>query len=121
MKQLGLTDRVPRISVVQAEGANPLYRAMLKSGGEAMEPVEADTRASAIRIGNPASWKKAVKVLRETGGRVQQATEAEIALAKAEIGAEGIGCEPASAVTMAGLKKLLRRAKIGVVRAWCFC
>lgn len=114
MKQLGLTDRVPRITIVQAEGANPLYRAMLESNGERMEPVEADTRASAIRIGNPASWKKAVKVLRATGGWVLQATEAEIALAKSEIGAEGIGCEPASAVTMVGLKKLLAEEKIGL-------
>ena len=93
MKQLGLTNRVPRISIVQAEGANPLYRSMQESNGEALIPVEANTRASAIRIGNPASWRKAVKVVRATCGFVEQASEAEIALAKAEIGAEGIGCE----------------------------
>jgi threonine synthase len=63
--------------------------------------------ATAIRIGSPASWKKAVRVLDATGGTVEQVAEAEIALAKAEIGAEGIGCEPASAVTLAGLKKLV--------------
>jgi threonine synthase len=63
--------------------------------------------ATAIRIGNPASWKKAVRVLEETGGTVEQVSEVEIALAKAEIGADGIGCEPASAVTLAGLKKLV--------------
>ena len=114
MKQLGLTDRLPRISIVQAEGANPLYRSMQESGGERLVPVEANTRASAIRIGNPASWKKAVKVVRATGGWVEQASEAEIALAKAEIGAEGIGCEPASAVTLVGLKKLMATGKIGV-------
>lgn len=114
MKHLGLIDRVPKISVVQAEGANPLYRAMRDSGGDRLVPVEANTRASAIRIGNPASWKKAVKVVRATGGWVEQATEAEIALAKAEIGAEGIGCEPASAVTMVGLKKFLAEGKIQV-------
>ncbi|MFZ0661336.1 MAG: threonine synthase [Acidobacteriaceae bacterium] len=114
MKQLGLTDRVPKVSVVQAEGANPLYRSMRDSGGEKLVPVEADTRASAIRIGNPASWKKAVKVIRATGGWVEQATEAEIALAKSEIGAEGIGCEPASAVTLVGLKKFLASGKIDV-------
>src|ERR1700742_2274454 len=96
MKHLGLTDRVPRISIVQAEGANPLYRSMQSSRGRELTPVEADTRASAIRIGNPASWRKAVRVVEATGGWVEQATEAEIALAKAEIGAEGIGCEPAS-------------------------
>jgi len=114
MKHLGLIDRVPRVSVVQAEGANPLYRSMQDSGGEHLVPVEANTRASAIRIGNPASWKKAVNVVRATGGWVEQATEAEIALAKAEIGAEGIGCEPASAVTMVGLKKFMAEGKISV-------
>jgi threonine synthase len=65
--------------------------------------------ASAIRIGNPASWKKAVQVLYATGGAVEQVTEVEIAQAKAEIGNDGIGCEPASAVTLAGLKKLVKQ------------
>ncbi len=101
----------PQISVIQAEGANPLVRSMSEFGGKKMEPVKAHTRASAIRIGNPASWRKAVRVIQETGGWVEQVSEAEIALAKAEIGAEGIGCEPASAVTLAGLKKLVRAGK----------
>ncbi len=113
LKHLGFIRRVPTISVVQAEGANPLYRAMHANGGRSLEPVVADTRASAIRIGNPASWKKAVKVLLSTGGWCEQATEREIALAKAEIGAEGIGCEPASAVTLAGLKKLIADGRVG--------
>jgi len=65
--------------------------------------------ATAIRIGAPASWKKAVRVLEATGGTVEQVNEVEIAQAKAEIGAEGIGCEPASAVTLAGLKKLVQQ------------
>lgn len=112
MKHLGLTNHVPRITIVQAEGANPLYRSMQDSNGEKLTPVEADTRASAIRIGNPASWKKAVKVIRATGGWVEEASEADIALAKAEIGAEGIGCEPASAVTLVGLKKLMTAGHI---------
>lgn len=113
MMHLGFIQRVPKISVIQAEGANPLYQAMQANGGDHLEPVKADTRASAIRIGNPASWKKAVKVLRETGGTVEQVSEREIALAKAQIGAEGIGCEPASAVTLAGLKKLVARGFVG--------
>src|SRR5271166_6910695 len=108
MKHLGLTDRVPKISIVQAEGANPLYRSMQAMHEQAITPAEANTRASAIRIGNPASWRKAVRVIHATGGWVEQVSEAEIALAKAEIGAEGIGCEPASAVTLAGLKKFVR-------------
>ena len=112
MKELGLTARVPAISVIQAEGANPLVRSLREFAGERLEPVTAHTRASAIRIGNPASWRKAVHVIRQTGGWVEQVSEAEIALAKAEIGAEGVGCEPASAVTLAGLKKLVQQGKI---------
>jgi len=109
MKQVGFISRLPKVSVIQAEGANPLVRTIRENGGEKLIPVRADTMATAIRIGNPASWKKAVRVIRETGGTVEQVTEIEIALAKAEIGAEGIGCEPASAVTLAGLKKLVKQ------------
>jgi threonine synthase len=113
MKHLGLVNRIPKISIIQAEGANPLFLSMLRSGGATLEPVEANTRASAIRIGNPASWRKAVRVIQATGGFVEQVSEAEIAVSKAEIGAEGIGCEPASAVTLAGLKKLVKQGKVG--------
>ena len=113
MKHLGFISRVPKISVVQAEGANPLYRSLHENGGVALEPVTAETRASAIRIGNPASWRKAVRVLAETGGWCEQVNEREIALAKAQIGAEGIGCEPASAVTLAGLRKMVADGRVG--------
>ena len=113
MKHLGFINRVPKISIIQAEGANPLYRWMQAGGEGDFEPVVADTRASAIRIGNPASWKKAVRILREMGGTCEQASEQEIALAKAQIGAEGIGCEPASAVTLAGIKKLVAKGFVG--------
>ena len=113
MKHLGFINRVPRISVIQAEGANPLYESMKANGGVSLKPVTANTRASAIQIGNPASWKKAVKILVSTGGWCEQVSEQEIALAKAEIGAEGIGCEPASAVTLAGLKKLVADGRVG--------
>ena len=112
MRQLGLIARSPKISIVQAEGANPLYRAMQANGGRELEAVVAETRASAIRIGNPASWKKAVAAMMLTGGWCEQVSEAEIALAKAQIGAEGIGCEPASAVTLAGLKKLVADGRV---------
>jgi threonine synthase len=111
MNHLSLIKRVPKISVIQAEGANPLYRWFSDSNPE-MKPVVADTRATAIRIGNPASWKKAARVVEETGGWCEQASEQEIALAKAEIGAEGVGCEPASAVTLAGLKKLVKQGRV---------
>ena len=106
MHDLKLITRLPKLSIIQAEGANPFYRSVRELGGTKLEPMTADTLASAIRIGNPASWKKALRVQRATGGEVEQVSEIEIAEAKAEIGADGIGCEPASAVTLAGLKKL---------------
>ncbi len=109
MHELGLIQRLPKLSVIQAEGANALVRTLREAGGKSLVNVQAETRATAIRIGNPASWKKAVHVLEATGGACEQVTEIEIAQAKAEIGAEGIGCEPASAVTLAGLKKLLQQ------------
>jgi threonine synthase len=112
MHHLGLIPRIPRISIIQAEGANPLYRSLQETGGQELIPVKANTRATAIRIGNPASWRKALRALRTTGGWCEQASEQEIALAKAQIGAEGVGCEPASAVTLAGLKKLVAQGKI---------
>ena len=112
MMHLGLCSKVPKISVVQAEGANPLYLSLLHQEGREIQPMQANTRASAIRIGNPASWRKAARVIQQTGGYCEQVSEAEIALAKAEIGQEGIGCEPASAVTLAGLKKFVRQGKI---------
>jgi threonine synthase len=109
MHSLGLISRLPQLSVIQAEGANALVRTLREAGGEHLIRVQAETRATAIRIGNPASWKKAARVLAATGGACEQVTEVEIAQAKAEIGAEGIGCEPASAVTLAGLKKLVKQ------------
>jgi threonine synthase len=109
MLDIGLIPRLPKLSVIQAEGANALVRSLREAGGKRLVSVQAETRATAIRIGNPASWEKAVKVLEATGGACEQVSEIEIAQAKAEIGAEGIGCEPASAVTLAGLKKLLRQ------------
>jgi threonine synthase len=111
MYQLGLIPRTPKISIIQAEGANPLYR-WFTDANRVMKPVTADTRATAIRIGNPASWRKAAAVIDELGGWCEQVSEQEIALAKAEIGAAGVGCEPASAVTLAGLKKLVLLGKI---------
>ncbi|MFZ0562733.1 MAG: threonine synthase [Terriglobales bacterium] len=114
MHELRLISRLPKLSIIQAQGANPFYRSVKEFGGKKLEPMTADTLATAIRIGNPASWKKALRVLQTTGGEVEEVSEIEIAIAKAEIGADGIGCEPASAVTLAGLKKLRQR---GFVKA----
>jgi threonine synthase len=108
LRQLGLISVLPRISIIQAAGANPLVRTMRENGGRELVRVNAETRATAIRIGNPASWRKAVAVLNNTGGACEDVTEQEIAEAKAELGAEGVGCEPASAASLAGLKKLVR-------------
>ncbi len=111
LKHLGFIDRIPKLSVIQAEGANPLFQWFTNLENQ-LRPVTADTRATAIRIGNPASWRKAARVIEATGGWCEQASESEIALAKAQIGAEGIGCEPASAVTLAGTKKLVQSGHI---------
>lgn len=108
LMEVGLISAAPKISVIQAAGANPLVRTMRENQGRELVRVNPETRATAIRIGNPASWRKAVAVLKNTGGTCEDVTEEEISLAKAELGAEGIGCEPASATTLAGLKKLVR-------------
>ncbi|HVI10877.1 MAG TPA: threonine synthase [Candidatus Binatia bacterium] len=107
MREVGLISHLPKLSVIQAEGANALVRTLREENGKRLISVAAETRATAIRIGNPASWEKAVRVIQASGGACEQVSEIEIAQAKAELGAEGIGCEPASAVTLAGLKKLL--------------
>lgn len=107
-RMLGLTKKIPRIAVVQAEGAAPLVRAF--ETGEPLRPVKADTTATAIKIGAPASWKKSLAEVRASGGTVLSVSDAEIADARAVIGAEGIGCEPASAASLAGLRKLVAQA-----------
>jgi threonine synthase len=109
MRDLELIPKLPKLSVIQAEGANALVRTLREESGKKLVTVAPETRATAIRIGNPASWKKAAHVLQLTGGACEEVSELEIAQAKAEIGAEGIGCEPASAVTLAGLKKLIKQ------------
>ena len=71
MRDLKLIDRLPKLSIIQAQGANPFYRSVKEFGGEKLESMMADTQATAIHIGNPASWKKALRVLSETGGEVE--------------------------------------------------
>jgi len=107
LKTYGFIEKVPSIVIVQASGANPLAR-MWTSGAQELEAVaQPETAATAIRIGNPRSWKKALQGVRFTGGRVMDVTDEEIGEAKALIGRDGIGCEPASATTLAGLRKLV--------------
>ncbi len=107
LKELGMIDRIPRITIIQAEGADPLYRTLVTSSQELVPVNDAWTLASAIKIGQPISWKKAVRALQFSDGWCDEVTEQEIADAKAILGRDGIGCEPASATTVAGLKRLL--------------
>jgi threonine synthase len=113
LKDLGLIDRVPRIGVVQATGSAPFYDFMRLPNGSAFKPVTSpETLATAIRIGDPVSWQKAFSVIKRTDGVVESATEQAIADAKAVIGRAGIGCEPASAATLAGIRKLVAKGVI---------
>jgi threonine synthase len=101
---LGLIDRLPRIGVIQASGAAPFAR-VFADGGE-LRPVKAETSATAIRIGAPASWRKALAEVRAANGSVIAVDDAAIAEARAVVGRDGVGCEPASAATLAGLREL---------------
>lgn len=112
LEQCGLLPGRPRVSIIQAAGANPLVRSWREHQGQRLDPVTAETRASAIRIGRPASWKKAVRVLQDFGGACLDVSEAEIAAAKAVIGRDGVGCEPASAAALAGAARLRREGFI---------
>jgi threonine synthase len=103
--QRGWIERMPRIASIQAEGANPFFRSYSDSFAS-RHRVNAETIASAIRIGDPVSHDKGVNAIRATNGVVEQVTDAEIMAAKREIDGIGIGCEPASAATLAGVKKL---------------
>jgi threonine synthase len=109
--QLSLINQMPRIASIQAAGANPFYRSFMQ-GFALRESVQADTVASAIRIGNPVSYTRARRVIEECDGIVEEVTDAEILEAKAIIDSVGIGCEPASAATLAGVRKLVARGVI---------
>ena len=108
---LGLISKLPRIAIIQAEGANPLYRAY-QNGFEHFESVHADTIATAIKIGNPVNYPKAVRTVQWTEGAVEEVTDQEIMDAKALIDSTGIGCEPASACSLAGIRKLVEKGEI---------
>jgi threonine synthase len=120
---LGLINKLPKLSVIQAEGASPLARlfaSLPAAAARADSPLPDSlavehhprTLASAIKIGAPVSWKKALRAVLRSDGKVISVTEQEIADAKAMIGRDGIGCEPASATTVAGIKKLVARGHI---------
>jgi threonine synthase len=104
---LGLIARMPRIVSVQAAGAAPFAKAF-REGFVTRYSVQAETIATAIRIGDPASWDRAVRTIRDTDGIVLSVTDDEIIDAKVQIDAAGVGCEPASAASVAGVKQLVR-------------
>jgi threonine synthase len=107
-KELGLIETLPRLAVIQAEGSAPFYE-FVRGGGDFHAVEKPETLATAIRIGDPVSWPKALREVRETDGVVEKVSEQEIADAKAQIGRCGIGCEPASAATLAGIRRLVAK------------
>jgi threonine synthase len=104
---IGLIDRMPRILAVQAAGAAP-FAASFRNGFAERVRVEPDTIATAIRIGAPASWNRAVRAIRDSNGAVMDISDADILDAKAVIDAAGVGCEPASATSVAGVARARR-------------
>ena len=102
----GFITKLPRLAVIQAEGSSPFHRYMATDDKAFTSDPHPETLATAIKIGDPVSWPKALLEITTTNGWVERVTEQEIADAKAVIGSCGIGCEPASAATLAGVKKM---------------
>ncbi len=111
MKDLGFIKHLPRFAVIQAHGANPLFTAF-RTHSPLTPVTNAQTRATAIKIGHPVSWKKSMRAVVATGGVVEEVTDQEILDAKAKVDASGIGAEPASCATVAGLRKLVSAGTI---------
>jgi threonine synthase len=108
LDELGLLSKRPHITIVQARGAAPLYDAFSGGHPDTLVRVHARTLATAIKIGAPVSWKKARRAVHWSDGWVTSVDEQDIADAKAIIGTDGIGCEPASATTLAAIRRLAR-------------
>jgi len=131
LKKLGLIDRVPRLAVINAAGANTLYelfhrRGMRWNGGRIERAVEtgylaeldalkkrANTIASAIEINRPVNFDKCLRALEVCDGVVRETTDQDALDAKAQVGSGGFGCEPASAASVAGAKQLIAEGIIG--------
>jgi len=111
-RKLGLVDRIPRMTGIQAEGAAPIAQA-IKNGRAEIVPIDKpETVATAIRIGAPISWKKAIRAIRESGGTAETVSDEEILEAQKMLARhEGLFVEPASASSIAGLKKLFEAGK----------
>jgi threonine synthase len=110
--QVGLLPKLPRLVTVQAEGAAP-FADYYDSGFDHYAPVQAETVATAIKIGNPASLARARRAIELTSGIVTKVSDDDLLDAKAVIDRAGIGCEPASAASLAGIRKLVAQGEIG--------
>ena len=108
----GLIDRAPRLAAVQADGAAPFAQSFREAFAQRRR-VEPHTVATAINIGNPVSYERAVRAIRDTNGVVTTVSDDEILEAKAVVDGAGIGCEPASAAAPAGARRLIRESVIG--------
>ncbi|MHA1895433.1 MAG: threonine synthase [Candidatus Helarchaeota archaeon] len=107
LKELGFIDRLPRLAVIQAEHSAPLYLSYKTGFKKKIMVDDPETIATAIKIGHPVNYDKAIRSLNWTKGVVEIVTEDEIMNAKAKVDAAGIGAEPASCATVAGIKKLI--------------
>jgi threonine synthase len=105
-------DEVPKLTGVQAEGAAPMVEAVEEGNDEIRRWEEVETRATAIRIGNPVNAPKALPGIRNTGGTAVAVSDPEITAAQRHLASEGVGVEPASAASLAGLKKLRREGVV---------
>jgi threonine synthase len=110
MRDLSLISKIPRLASVQAEYASPFYNFFIT--GEFKPEPNPETVASAIKIGSPVSWEKAIKSINETKGVVEKVTDEHIMDAKAEVDRSGVGCEPASAASIAGAQILREKGII---------
>ena len=108
---LGLIDRVPRLLAVQASGAAPFFASFARDFQERLT-TRADTVATAIRIGNPASYDRGVRAIRLTNGAVVAVPDETIIEAQECVKQAGIGCEPASAASVAGVRHAVRTGLI---------
>jgi threonine synthase len=109
---LGFINKIPRVAVIQAEGASPFHKMIAQKQTELIAEPNPNTIASALNIGDPPSWKKALRTLEQTNGITASVSDEEILNAKAVVDQSGIGCEPASASTVAGLRKLVSQKVI---------
>ncbi len=112
LMRLGLINKLPKILAVQAEGASPIVKAF--HSGSYVPQANVETIASAIRIGNPVHWERALKVLRESSGTALAVSDVEICEAQKMLArAEGLGVEPASAASIAGVQKAV---ELGIIK-----